>query len=657
MENLEKREQALFTFPGDGRGAATPPFRASRRSMVSEYYIARFRALAQQRERRLAALASAAAAEKYRDAVRRRIRRAFGPPPPRRHRLKAVVTGVLERPGYRVEKLYYESAPGILVTANLYLPAAADAPCPGVIGTCGHSAPGKAAARYQEFCQRLVHAGFAVLIFDPLNQGERDQFVHLPESAPVRQACTAAHEMLGRHMQTNGDFIGNWFAWEGQYALDYLCGRPEVDPRRIGVTGNSGGGTQTTWLWALESRFSMAAPGCFVKTFLASLENGQSADGEQNPPEVTGLGLEMSDFFIARAPEPVIFLGQRYDYMDRRGLEQTFAETRRIYRLLGAEDKAALFIGPRTHGYFAENQRAMVDFFCRQAGQPRPAGEPPLRLEEEAALQATATGNVITAGGRPLFALTLEKAEALTAARRQPDAAALREAISRALALPDRPAPPHYRIDRYPVSNGEATITRYPVETEPGIQAVLRKRHLDPEPSHVLEVEPEIVLFLPHLSAEMEMTGQPFPARAADRQPLYALDVRGLGESLPDTTGDFFSFKGIEQLMDYSAAMLGESYFGRRLHDVLAVMDLLASLGARRIDICGRGQGGLLALPAGVLHPASGMVRVRETPVSWLELARRPFSPWPRSCRPRGVLAAFDLPDCARVLGERLERA
>ena len=76
---------------------------------------------------------------------------------------------------FSLEKVLCESRPGCLVTAHLYIPTGLQQPAPAVLGSCEHSPDGKAEAVYQEFCQRLARAGFVVLIYDPFNQGERDQ--------------------------------------------------------------------------------------------------------------------------------------------------------------------------------------------------------------------------------------------------------------------------------------------------------------------------------------------------------------------------------------------------------------------------------------------------------------------------------------------------
>ena len=217
-------------------------------------------------------------------------------PWPSKTPLNARVVGTIERRHYRIEKVLFESRPGCLVTAHLYVPNNLDGPAPGIIGSCGHAADGKNAPLYQAFCQRLARNGFVVLIYDPFNQGERDQYYALHSRESVRSS-THAHNMMGKQLELVGEWFGAWRAWDGIRALDYLQTRPEVDPAHIGLTGNSGGGTMTSWIWPVEERFTMAAPSCFVTTFAANLENELPADSEQYPPGVIGEGLDIGRFF------------------------------------------------------------------------------------------------------------------------------------------------------------------------------------------------------------------------------------------------------------------------------------------------------------------------------------------------------------------------
>ena len=116
----------------------------------------------------------------------------------------------------------------------------------------------------------------------------------------------------------------------------------------------------TTWLCGVEHRWTMAAPSCFVTTFRRNAENELPADTEQCPPKALALGLDHSDFLAALAPAPVIILGKEKDYFDARGVEESYRRLKHLYKLLGAEDDIARFIGPTYHGYTQENREANV---------------------------------------------------------------------------------------------------------------------------------------------------------------------------------------------------------------------------------------------------------------------------------------------------------
>jgi dienelactone hydrolase len=621
--------------------------------MVLDAYVDGLRQIRSARAARLAALKTHTEAQAYQHVIREAIGRAFSPRPAKTP-LNARVSGALERPAYRVEQVTFESRPGCLVTANLYLPRDRQEPAPCVLGTCGHSADGKAYDLYQGFCQRLAHAGFVTLIYDPFNQGERDQYYGLPGREVVR-GSTDAHNMMGKQLELLGEFFGMWRAWDGVRALDYLLSRPEVDPSRVGLTGNSGGGTMTTWLWAIEERFTMAAPSCFVTTFAHNLENELPADCEQCPPGVIGAGLDMADFLLAAAPKPLLLLGQSYDYFDRRGLQEAYRDVEHLYALLGApEENRALFIGPQGHGYSEHNQRAMVDFFCRHAGLPvvQVDGIPP---EPQEALFATPQGEVVPAGATPIYVQIAARARELEEKRVPPQGDALKAELQRMLALPPQRPLPHYRVPR-PLCEGSETVARYAVETEGHVRALLLKVMGQPSHPFSLDVERTVHLYLPHLSAELDLQEEPLAIALKDTPPLYALDVRGIGASMPEEERPgFFQPYGMDYMFHAYGDMLGRSYLGQRVYDVLCTMDLLAHEGAREIHLYGRGQGALLALLAGLFHERTAAVTLKNGPRSFSEWAQAPLVAWPAANLLRGVLQVCDLPDCLRLLGDRVQ--
>ena len=380
--------------------------------MVHEFFVKQVREAERESLAKKNALKTKADAEKYVKDVRERIKLSFGKLP-KRTPLKPRITGVLKRDGYNVEKLIFESRPGFLVTANLYVPTrragSVSARSPAVVGTCGHSSNGKAAGAYQSFSQGLAKQGYVVLIYDPIGQGERSQYVddHLKDEIRVG---TRQHLHAGNQQFLVGEFLGTWRAWDGIRALDYLRTRKEVDPKRIGVTGNSGGGTMTTWLCGVEQRWSMAAPSCFVTTFRRNMENELPADTEQCPPRALALGLDHDDFIAAMAPKPVILLAKEKDFFDVRGSEEAYARLKRLYKLLGHEENIALFTGPTAHGYSQENREAMYRWFNKATGVSKAKKEPALKLEKDEDLWCTPKGQVAGLKSKTVFGFTKDLA-------------------------------------------------------------------------------------------------------------------------------------------------------------------------------------------------------------------------------------------------------
>ena len=620
--------------------------------MVLDDYVVRVRAVNADRAKRLSSIRTKKEAFAYRDEVREAIDKAYRPWPSKTP-LNARVVGTIERRHYRIEKILFESRPGCLVTAHLYVPNNLDGPAPGIIGSCGHAADGKNAPLYQAFCQRLARNGFVVLIYDPFNQGERDQYYALHSRESVRSS-THAHNMMGKQLELVGEWFGAWRAWDGIRALDYLHTRPEVDPAHIGLTGNSGGGTMTSWIWPVEARFTMAAPSCFVTTFAANLENELPADSEQYPPGVIGAGLDMADFFIARAPAPVILLGQAYCFFDRRGLKQAYSEIRRFYDIIGAPANATdIFIGSEGHGFFRDNQEAMVQFFATHAGIQQIA-----RLEETEdlsdVLNVTPKGEVVPEGATPIFDLIAQNADVLASKRKKLGKDALTRCVQSTLNLSDDRDLPHHRWLRGTTEDG-VRLARYAIETEGNIRAIMRKRLSNPSYSHTLDVEREVHLYLPHVSAEADLVEDPFAKKLKEQHPLYALDVRGLGESLADDERDFFHPYGNDYMCNGYGLMLGQSFLGRRVHDVLSTLDLLVDEGAKTIHLYGRGQGAIHALFAGFLHSAVTTVTLKNYPLSYHAWTQTPLVSWPAANIPRGVLTSYDLPDLMHALDKKLE--
>ncbi|MCF7973871.1 MAG: prolyl oligopeptidase family serine peptidase [Phycisphaerae bacterium] len=626
--------------------------------MVQEYYVRQLGMVERKANERREALKTHADAEAYVADVRDKIQQCFGPWPEKTP-LNARITGIVERDTYRIEKLIFESRPNFLVTANLYIPKGRPFPVPGVVGTCGHSDNGKASEFYQGFSQGLVRQGYVVLIYDPISQGERLQYADENLKSKVGVGVRE-HLVAGNQQFLVGESIGAWRAWDGMRALDYLLTRREVDPKHIGVTGNSGGGTMTTWLCGVERRFTMAAPGCFVTTFRRNLENELPADTEQCPPKALSLGLDHSDFLAAMAPKPVMILAKEKDFFDVRGAEEACARLKHLYGLLGEEANADLFTGPTGHGYSQENREAMYRWFNRCTGLSDAGAEPTLVIEKDETLWCTPNGQVCELDSGPVFDFTRTLSKELAAQRpSNVPAAKLQRLIKSKLKLPVRvpESPPDYRILRnwpnraYP----KKRWTCYAVQTEPGIQSLVYRLSDEQLLGRPPRDQGRAILYIAHQSSDDELRHETLIRDLMQAEPsatLYTCDVRGIGESQPDTC-DFNSYRspyGSDYFYAIHGIMLDRPYIGRRTSDVLRVIDWLIANGHTDVHLAGKGWGALPATFAAVLSDHVTRVTLKNTLSAYSDIAESETYAWPLSSLVPNVLDAFDLPDCYRVL-------
>ena len=641
------------------RAAETPPLLPLNRfpRMVQEFFVERENDIHRQRLERLGALTTKADAEAYVQTVRAKIRESFGPFPEKTP-LNPRVTRVVERDAYKIENVLFESRPGFLVSANLYIPKRRRFPLPGVVASCGHSANGKAIDTYQAFCQGLARLGYVVLIFDPIGQGERLQYVDA-NLKPMRGTGTGEHTYTGAQQLLVDERFCTWRAWDGIRALDYLMSREEVDVRHLGITGNSGGGTMTTWLCGVEQRWTMAAPSCFVTEFRRNMENELGADMEQCPPKALALGLDHEDFLGALAPKPIIILAKEKDYFDARGNEAAYDRLKRLYRLLGAEDNIAYFIGPTYHGYSQENREAMYRWFNRCTGISDAGKEPELVMEKEETLWCTPNGQVAGLKSKPVYGFTREKSRSLAAKRLDPDGAELSRRVTTALRLPERTSAPEFRILR-PLPDRKYPLRHalpYMVETDPGVHAIVYRLTREPLLSRPPRDTSKAILYVSHESADEELRGERLIRDLIEADPeaaFHACDVRGVGDSEPQTTS--LNNRG-EYSTDYfyasHATMLDYPYIGQRTFDVLRVLDWLNAWGYGQIHLAARGYGALPATFAALLSSQVIQVTLKNALTSYTEVAEARDYNWPLSALPPGVLTSFDLPDCYRELRKK----
>lgn len=624
--------------------------------VLHESLVVRVKEIMHKRAARLSALQTRRQAEAYVRGVRSAIRRCFALPAVKTP-LNARITGRLERKHYALEKVVYESRPGLPVTGNLYVPYGPSRPLPCVLGLCGHYDAGKAAEEYQSFCQGLAHKGFVVFIIDPIGQGERRQF-YPGDGRPLPGLCHG-HCLMGNQMRLVGDFFGTWRVWDAIRGLDYLLSRPEIDRGRVGVTGNSGGGTLTAYLTALDPRVTMAAPSCYICSYLANIQNEIPSDAEQNPPGALKLGLDQADLLLAYAPRPTMVLSQKYDFFDARYARQAWKDIRRIHHLLGARDSSAYFAGPSEHGFSKESREAMYAFFMEHAGLKGSAREPRINPEPAHTLFALKSGDIHKSGSRRVVEFTASAAQSLKGSRKILTRKSLEKVAAELLGVVSGTSVPFSRRIGFPDEIERKFMPRaqFALETDRNILTHVtvlgRKQFPHVPPTGPLDV------FVGNETGVMELCvdrlGRSY--LTANRS-LAVIDPRGLGQTRAGSchTHDFFCPYGSDFLYASTMDMLGESMLGRRVHDVCRTLDFLLAGGARDLRLIGRGMGAVIVAFVGLLHPSKPRVEIFNYLPSYQMLAESPIYKWPLSSLLRGVLLHFDLPDVYRSLGKRLKK-
>ncbi|MBM4040743.1 MAG: hypothetical protein FJ290_19745 [Planctomycetes bacterium] len=596
---------------------------------------------------------------------------------PERTPLNPRRVGRLERSGYAVEKVLFESRPHFYVSANLYLPAARRGPCPAILVPCGHAREGKAYPEYQRLAQGLAKHGFVVLVYDPLGQGERSQYWDYARGDSRIGMCCPEHEYAGTQSLLVGVNLAAYRIWDGMRALDYLCTRDEVDVTRLGCTGCSGGGTLTTYLVALEERLRAAMPVCYITSREAWLATGQIADAEQVQDRIIERGIDHSDLLIAGAPRAIRIGAASRDYFPIEGTRRAFDELRRMYALLGVEEAADLFVADGEHGYSQPLREAAYQWFHLWLGGEKdsrslfpPAektpgvffpAEPPTEPEAVEELWCTPDGQVNTLGSRTVFCFTREQALALPPP--PPDMASrgdaeewqgeMRARLLELLNVPAGHGAP--TCDQLGVFyRGKCGIEQLTFQSERGITIPALLFVPDKEPG---QKWPGIVyVHQDGKEAEAGPTGT-IQMLASEGNVVLAIDVRGIGEahSIGAIPRDY-AFMGTDGYHFYQYGMLGHTLVGRRVHDVLRGLALLAErpeVDAERLSIVGQGSGGILALFAAALDGRAGTAVCCQSLLAYQAIATNEFHSWRPPDFVPGILRVCDLPQVAACVAPR----
>jgi pimeloyl-ACP methyl ester carboxylesterase len=290
--------------------------------------------------------------------------------------LHARITGKIQMDGFSIEKLIFESLPGIYVTALVYSPDDHSTKHPAVLVPAGHATNGK--IHYQVLSQRLASRGYVVIAWDPVGQGERSQFWDAKAGKSRYNLVCAEHAVMGNLAYLAGANLARWEIWDGMRAVDYLLSRPDVDADRISITGTSGGGTQTTLIAALDPRIKVIVPSCYITSMPMRMGNRVFSDPDSDPEQdlfgTLSKNVGYTGLLLLMYPRPVMIASAVLDFYPIEGARKTFRETQRVYERRHHADRVAMAEGYHGHQYSDENQEAGLDFLDRFNAMPLRSG-------------------------------------------------------------------------------------------------------------------------------------------------------------------------------------------------------------------------------------------------------------------------------------------
>lgn len=262
------------------------------------------------------------------------------------------VTGVIERDGYRIEKLYFQSLPGLYVTGNLYVPEDIKGIKPAVLYLCGHSFNQK--FHYQVHGHKFAQLGFVTLVIETIQKGE----------------------IRGHHHGTYHYGWFNWYSlgytpagvevWNAIRALDLLQSLPYVDSEKIGVTGISGGGAMSWFTAAVDERIKAVAPVCATGTIESHVCKRTVDHHCDCMFWINNYMWDLTDVGALIAPRPLLIASAIRDWIyDIESVRLIYHKLKKLYELLGVPENIVLVETPGGHSYHKKSRCMIFQWFLR----------------------------------------------------------------------------------------------------------------------------------------------------------------------------------------------------------------------------------------------------------------------------------------------------
>ena len=335
-------------------------------------------------------------------------------PFPEKTPLNPRITGVLQKDGYRVEKIIYESMPEFYVTGCLFIPDGIKGKRPAVIYVSGHTIDAFREPVYQIFIHNLVRKGFIVFAIDPIGQAERSHYFDPETKRPVIEMGVPEHNYAGNQCFISGSSLAKYFTWDIIRGVDYLTTRREVDLDNIGIAGRSGGGHQSAHAFAFDERIKASAPEAFITSQRRLLESVGPQDAESNLYQAIANGIEHADLIEVGAPRPMMIVTTSRDYFSIQGARETYKEALKAYKAFGKPENLLMAEDDNKHTSTKNNRESVYMFFQKFLNLPGNPEEEEVEILKAEELQVTSSGQVSTSlGGETVFSINKKETEKL----------------------------------------------------------------------------------------------------------------------------------------------------------------------------------------------------------------------------------------------------
>ena len=277
--------------------------------------------------------------------------------------LNAKVTGVVQKDGYRIEKLYYESLPLLYVPGNLYIPDNIQKPRPAVLYLCGHAATQKVA--YQAYARKLAELGFVCLIIETTH--------HQGEAFGEHHGCYSKGWF---HWYSRGYTPAGVEVWNAIRGLDLLSERTEVDEDRMGVSGRSGGGAQSWFVAAADERVKAAVPEVGATTLHEQIMPMILDDHCDCMMPINTFRRDFQEIGALIAPRALLIQqGDRDRLTNIEGVRRLYSDIKKIYGYYQVPRKVELLEYQGGHGSTPYSRQHMLSFFVRELMGVEPTPE------------------------------------------------------------------------------------------------------------------------------------------------------------------------------------------------------------------------------------------------------------------------------------------